>query len=114
MTSKELFEKCKELIPGGVNSPVRAFRSVGGEPFFTRSAHGAHLQTCDGKDLIDFVCTWGPALFGHDHPVIRNAIARALENGTCHVHKWFDLQILELKLQCRLSALPADIPGATK
>lgn len=82
MTSKELFEKCKELIPGGVNSPVRAFRSVGGEPFFTRSAHGAHLQTCDGKDLIDFVCTWGPALFGHDHPVIRNAIARALENGT--------------------------------
>ncbi len=82
MNSKELFEESKKYIPGGVNSPVRAFRSVGGEPFFTRSAHGSKLFTADGAELIDFVCTWGPALFGHDHPAIRAAVEKALKNGT--------------------------------
>ncbi len=82
MNSKELFEECKKLIPGGVNSPVRAFRSVDGEPFFTSEAHGSKLFTCDGNELIDFVCTWGPALFGHDNPIIKSAIAKALEKGT--------------------------------
>ncbi len=82
MNSKELFEESKKYIPGGVNSPVRAFRSVGGEPFFTRSAHGSKLFTADGAELIDFVCTWGPALFGHDHPAIRTAVEKALKNGT--------------------------------
>lgn len=75
-------QRALALIPGGVNSPVRAFRSVGGTPFFTRSAQGAHLVTADGDQLIDFVCTWGPALHGHNHPVIRAAIADALQNGT--------------------------------
>ena len=70
------------LIPGGVNSPVRAFRSVGGSPFFVKSARGATLTTADGRELIDFVCTWGPAIHGHNHPRIRKAIAAALENGT--------------------------------
>lgn len=82
MSSKELFEEAKKYIPGGVNSPVRAFRSVDGEPFFTRAAHGAKLETVDGKTLVDFVCTWGPALFGHDNPVIREAVRKALERGT--------------------------------
>ncbi len=82
MTSSELFEESKKYIPGGVNSPVRAFRSVGGLPFFTKSASGSKLQTQDGKELIDFVCSWGPALFGHDHPVIRTAIEEALKCGT--------------------------------
>ena len=82
MNSKELFEESKKYIPGGVNSPVRAFRGVGGEPFFTRSAHGDKLCTEDGRELVDFVCTWGPALFGHDHPAIRAAIEKALGNGT--------------------------------
>ncbi len=82
MTSEELFEEAKKYIPGGVNSPVRAFRGVGGTPFFTKSAHGAKLYTEDGRELVDFVCTWGPALFGHDHPAIREAVAAALENGT--------------------------------
>jgi glutamate-1-semialdehyde 2,1-aminomutase len=80
--SEQLFERAKQLIPGGVNSPVRAFRSVGGAPFFTRSAHGARLTTADGKELIDFVCTWGPAIHGHNHPRIRAALAEALERGT--------------------------------
>lgn len=80
--SEQLFARAKQLIPGGVNSPVRAFRSVGGAPFFTRSAQGATLTTADGRELIDFVCTWGPAIHGHNHPRIKAAIADALERGT--------------------------------
>ncbi|MBL9214542.1 MAG: glutamate-1-semialdehyde 2,1-aminomutase [Opitutaceae bacterium] len=81
-SSESLFARAQQLMPGGVNSPVRAFRSVGGAPFFTRSARGATLTTADGRELIDFVCTWGPAIHGHNHPRIRAAIAAALENGT--------------------------------
>ena len=80
--SSELFAKALRLIPGGVNSPVRAFRSVGGAPFFVTRADGATLTTADGRELIDFVCTWGPAIHGHNHPVIREAIREALERGT--------------------------------
>lgn len=82
MNSSELFEESKKYIPGGVNSPVRAFRSVGGTPFFTRSVCGSRIKTVDGKELVDFVCSWGPALFGHKHPTIQNALMRALEAGT--------------------------------
>ncbi|MDQ8203163.1 glutamate-1-semialdehyde 2,1-aminomutase [Pelagicoccus sp. SDUM812003] len=81
-TSNELFERAKKLIPGGVNSPVRAFRSVGGTPFFTKKANGATLTTADDRELIDFVCTWGPAIHGHNNDTIRHAIAKALEAGT--------------------------------
>jgi len=80
--SEELFERAKKLIPGGVNSPVRAFRSVGGSPFFTKKASGCRLTTADDRELIDYVCTWGPSIHGHDHPVIREAIAEALAKGT--------------------------------
>jgi glutamate-1-semialdehyde 2,1-aminomutase len=80
--SADLFARALQRIPGGVNSPVRAFRSVGGAPFFVRSAHGATLVTADGRELIDFVCTWGPAIHGHNHPRIRQAIAAALNEGT--------------------------------
>ena len=80
--SEELFEWAKKLIPGGVNSPVRAFRSVGGSPFFTKKASGCRLTTADDRELIDYVCTWGPSIHGHDHPVIREAIAEALAKGT--------------------------------
>ena len=82
MTSEQLFERAKQLMPGGVNSPVRAFRSVGGAPFFVKAARGARLVTADDRELIDFVCTWGPAIHGHNHPRIREAIAHALESGT--------------------------------
>ena len=80
--STELFERAKKVIPGGVNSPVRAFRSVGGTPFFTKQATGCHLTTADDQTLLDYVCTWGPAIHGHDHPLIREAIAKALQHGT--------------------------------
>ena len=81
-SSEQLFQRAQQLIPGGVNSPVRAFRSVGGAPFFTKRASGAHLTTADDLELIDFVCTWGPAVHGHNDPDLRAAIAAALENGT--------------------------------
>ena len=81
-SSDQLFARALQLIPGGVNSPVRAFRSVGGAPFFVKSAKGATLTTADDRTLIDFVCTWGPAIHGHNHPSIKAAIAAALENGT--------------------------------
>jgi glutamate-1-semialdehyde 2,1-aminomutase len=81
-SSSDLFARALKLIPGGVNSPVRAFRSVGGAPFFVTRAQGATLTTADGRDLIDFVCTWGPAIHGHNHPVIRDAIRVALDHGT--------------------------------
>ncbi len=81
-TSEALFARALQLMPGGVNSPVRAFRSVGGTPFFTKAARGATLITADDRELIDFVCTWGPAIHGHNHPRIKAAIAAALEAGT--------------------------------
>jgi len=80
--SEALFARAKQLIPGGVNSPVRAFRSVGGAPFFVQAARGPFLVTADGQELIDFVCTWGPAIHGHNPPRIKAAIAAALDNGT--------------------------------
>jgi glutamate-1-semialdehyde 2,1-aminomutase len=82
MTSDALFARALQLIPGGVNSPVRAFRSVGGAPFFVKAARGATLVTADDRELIDFVCTWGSAIHGHNHPRIKAAIADALERGT--------------------------------
>ena len=80
--SRELFARSCKTIPGGVNSPVRAFQSVGGIPFFTVKAIGAELTTADGDTLIDYVGTWGPAIHGHNHPVLRDAIADALSRGT--------------------------------
>lgn len=81
-TQENLFEECKKYIPGGVNSPVHAFKAVEGEPFITESAEGAIIKTTEGKELIDFVGAWGPAIFGHNHPEIRRAIEEALHKGT--------------------------------
>ena len=80
--SEKLFKKALKLIPGGVNSPVRAFGSVGGHPFFTEKAKNASITTIDGRELIDFVCSWGPAIHGHNQPTILNAINDALVKGT--------------------------------
>jgi len=89
------------MIPGGVNSPVRAFRSVGGTPFFTVKANGARLTTADGKELIDFVLTWGPAIHGHNEPSIRKAIAAALECGTSFgTPNPLEVEMAELILAC--------------
>lgn len=75
------FEEAKKLIPGGVNSPVRAFKSVGGNPIFIKSAKGAYLNDVDGNSYIDLIGSWGPMLFGQAHPVIEDAVRQALANG---------------------------------
>src|SRR5688500_13577799 len=76
--SKSLFDKAKTLIPGGVNSPVRAFRAVGGNPVFIKSAKGAYLYDEDGNQFIDLINSWGPMILGHAHPIIEEAIKEAL------------------------------------
>ena len=82
MTSNhELFQRALARIPGGVNSPVRAFKSVGGEPFFTARADGAYLWDVEGKRYIDYVGSWGPMIAGHNHPHVREAVARAIQDG---------------------------------
>ena len=82
MRSQALFEKARRLIPGGVNSPVRAFRGVGGTPPFIARGEGAHVFDVDGREYIDYVGSWGPLLLGHRHPAILAALEQALENGT--------------------------------
>jgi glutamate-1-semialdehyde 2,1-aminomutase len=80
--SEALFAESLQHIPGGVNSPVRAFRAVGGQPFFVQSAKGARVTTVDGDELIDYVGTWGPAILGHAHPKIIAAVKTAADHGT--------------------------------
>ena len=81
MTNHELFQRALHLMPGGVNSPVRAFRSVGGEPFFTARADGPYLWDVEGTRYIDYVGSWGPMIVGHNHPVVREAVERAIKDG---------------------------------
>lgn len=79
--SSALFARAKTLLPGGVNSPVRAFKSVGGDPFFVARADGAYLHDVDGNAYIDYVGSWGPMIVGHNHPAVKAAVAAAIENG---------------------------------
>jgi glutamate-1-semialdehyde 2,1-aminomutase len=80
--SEKIFSKAQKLIPGGVNSPVRAFRSVGGSPPFIARGEGSRVFDVDGNQYIDYVGSWGPLLLGHRHPVILEALREALETGT--------------------------------
>ncbi len=80
--SEKLFAEALNYIPGGVNSPVRAFRAVGGQPFFVNRAKGSRVWDVDGNEYIDYVCTWGPAILGHAHPKIISAVKAAAEHGT--------------------------------
>ncbi|MFW0774535.1 glutamate-1-semialdehyde 2,1-aminomutase [Paenarthrobacter nitroguajacolicus] len=79
--SDQLFDRARSLMPGGVNSPVRAFGSVGGTPKFMVSAKGAYLTDADGKEYVDLVCSWGPALLGHAHPAVLDAVHAAVDRG---------------------------------
>src|SRR5437660_1560359 len=80
--SEKLFRRAQELIPGGVNSPVRAFRSVGANPLFIARGEGSHIFDVDGNEYIDYVGSWGPLLLGHRHPEILAALEHALTIGT--------------------------------
>ena len=80
--SQELFAEALRYIPGGVNSPVRAFRAVGGTPFFAQRAHGSRVEDVDGNSYIDYVCTWGPSILGHAQPEVIAAVKAAADRGT--------------------------------
>lgn len=79
--STALFSRARQIIPGGVNSPVRAFKGVGGTPVFIKNAQGAYIFDTDGKQYIDYVGSWGPMILGHNHPAILNAVLKTAENG---------------------------------
>jgi len=80
--SNELYKKALQYFPGGVNSPVRAFRSVEGCPLFIEKGDGCRIWDADGNEFIDFCCSWGPLILGHDHPKVRNKILETIANGT--------------------------------
>ena len=82
--SREIFERASKIVPGGVNSPVRAFKAVGGAPPIIRSAKGARLTDVDGNQYLDFLGSWGPMILGHSHPEVVSAIQEAAERGTSY------------------------------
>ena len=79
--SEELFDRAQMVMPGGVNSPVRAYRAVNMAPRFIARADGAYVYDEDGRRYIDYVCSWGPMILGHNHPAIREAVERAARDG---------------------------------
>jgi glutamate-1-semialdehyde 2,1-aminomutase len=81
MNNAELFERARRVIPGGVNSPVRAFRAVGGTPRFIARAEGAYMFDVEGKRYIDYIGSWGPMILGHRHPAVEEAVHRAVDQG---------------------------------
>jgi glutamate-1-semialdehyde 2,1-aminomutase len=98
--SHRLFKRACELIPGGVNSPVRAFRAVGGNPIFIDRAKGSKIYDVDGNVYIDYVLSWGPLILGHAHPKVVNAIKKALENGTSYgAPTSLEIELAELVLK---------------
>jgi glutamate-1-semialdehyde 2,1-aminomutase len=105
--SEKLFAEALKYIPGGVNSPVRAFRAVGGRPFFVNKASGSKIWDVDGNELIDYVGTWGPAILGHAHPKIISAIKAAADHGTSFGIP-NPLEVKMAKLICEL------VPGIQK
>ncbi len=82
--SRELFQRAQEVLPGGVNSPVRGFKSVGGTPRFIQSARASHILDVDENNYIDYVCSWGPLIAGHAHPAVVQAIEEAARKGTSY------------------------------
>ena len=99
--SDQLFERAKQLIPGGVNSPVRAFRSVGRNPLFITRASGSNVWDADGNEFVDYVGTWGPAILGHAHPRVIEAIKKAATDGTSFGAPT-ELEVRMAELICRL------------
>jgi glutamate-1-semialdehyde 2,1-aminomutase len=79
--SSELFDRAKRVLPGGVNSPVRAFRAVGGTPFFVAHGHGSSLADVDRREYLDYVCSWGALILGHAHPAVLEAVQKAAARG---------------------------------
>ena len=83
-TSRQLFEKACAVIPGGVNSPVRACHNVDSQPLFIAEAHGCRITDVDGHEYVDFVLSWGPMILGHDEPSVTRAVCEAAKRGTSY------------------------------
>ena len=81
-TSEELFREARRYLPGGVNSPVRAFKAVGGTPPFIVRGSGGKICDADGNEYVNYVCSWGPLILGHSHPQVVEALEKAVEQGT--------------------------------
>src|SRR5690606_12767814 len=79
--SAQLYEKAKQYFPGGVNSPVRAFKSVHGVPLFIEKGDGCHIWDADGNEFVDFCCSWGPLILGHNHPKVKEKVIEVIQNG---------------------------------
>ena len=99
--SAQLFEEARRWIPGGVNSPVRAFAAIGGSPRFIARADGAYLTDVDGNRYIDYVCSWGPMLLGHNRPEIREAVSEAAARGLSYGAAT-ELEVEMARLVCRM------------
>jgi glutamate-1-semialdehyde 2,1-aminomutase len=80
--SSELYERAQTLLPGGVNSPVRAMRSIGRDPIFIASGEGPIIRDVDGNEYVDWVSSWGPLILGHAHPAVVSAVRKAAAHGT--------------------------------
>ena len=80
--SEKLFTEAKNYFPGGVNSPVRAFKSVGGTPIFIKKGKGSHIWDADNNEYIDYCCSWGPLILGHANDTVLNAVSETMQNGT--------------------------------
>ncbi len=99
--SEELFKRAQKCIPGGVNSPVRAFGAVGGQPFFAERAKGAYLYDADQNRYLDYVCSWGPAILGHAHPEVVEEVQKACVDGlTFGVCTQKEVELAELVTEC--------------
>src|SRR5215217_3112663 len=103
--SGALFERARQLMPGGVNSPVRAFRAVGGAPRFVARGAGARVWDADGHELIDFIGSWGPLILGHAHPAVVAAVTRQVQEGTAFGAP----TALEVRMAERVTALVPSI-----
>jgi glutamate-1-semialdehyde 2,1-aminomutase len=103
-SSKQLFNRARKRIPGGVNSPVRAFKAVGGTPIFIEKSEGPYVFDCEGKRYIDYVLSWGPMLMGHNHPAVREAVIQQCELGL----SFGAPTVLEIELAERICEL---LPG---
>ena len=105
MDNEELFKQAREVIPGGVNSPVRAFGSVGGTPYFVQRAEGAYVWDVEGRKYIDYVQSWGASILGHAHPTVVEAVQRAAADGTRS-------QMASASSTSRSVGAPYDVPSA--
>ena len=102
--SRQLYQEAQRYLPGGVDSPVRAFKAVGGTPPFIVNGKGSRIYDEDGNEYIDYVCSWGPLILGHTHPQVIGALKRAAERGTSFGAPT-DLEITLAKMIC--SAIPS-------